>query len=259
VHELSGVLAIAHRDLVKLLRDRTRLVADLAFPIIFIGVLGTSLQAGFGAPSGFNLLTFVFTGVLAQTLWQSAAMGVISLIEDRENDFSQEIFVSPVSRYSIILGKILGESLVALPQGLAIVIFGIVIGVPMSPATLLLLVPVVLVITLFGGAFGVLVLSRLPNRRAATQIFPFIMLPQFFLAGVFNPINQLPWFLDLLSRLAPMRYAVDLLRNAYYAFHPEPKRIPLAPASVNLGIIGVLFVVFLAVGTVVFVRAERNR
>ncbi len=132
--ELSGILAIAHRDLVKLLRDRTRLVADLAFPIIFIGVLGSSLQAGFGSGGDFNLLTFVFTGVLAQTLWQSAAMGVISLIEDRENDFSQEIFVSPISRYSIVLGKILGESLVALPQGIAIVFFGFVIGVPMSLA-----------------------------------------------------------------------------------------------------------------------------
>jgi hypothetical protein len=121
MHELSGVLAIAHRDLVKLLRDRTRLIADLVFPMVFIGVLGVSLQSAFDQFAEFNFLTFVFTGVLAQTLWQSSAMGVISLIEDRENDFSQEIFVSPISRYSIVVGKVLGESLVALPQGLAIV------------------------------------------------------------------------------------------------------------------------------------------
>ncbi len=117
----------------------------------------------------------------------------------------------------------------------------------------------VLIITVFGGAFGVLVLSRLPNRRAATQIFPFIMLPQFFLAGVFNPIGHLPWFLDLVSRIAPMRYAVDLLRDAYYALEPEPVKVALQPAGTNLAIIGVLFVVFLAVGTALFVRAERNR
>ena len=112
MRELWAVLAIAHRDLVKLLRDRTRLISDLAFPMIIIGVLGVSLQAGFGDQSPFNFLTFVFTGVLAQTLWQSAALGVISLIEDRENDFSQEIFVSPISRYSIIFGKVLGLSLI---------------------------------------------------------------------------------------------------------------------------------------------------
>jgi ABC-2 type transport system permease protein len=259
MHEASAVMAIAHRDLVKLLRDRTRLVADFTFPLIIIGVLGTSLQAGFGEVSGFDILTFVFTGVLAQTLWQSAAMGVISLIEDRENDFSQEIFVSPISRYSIVLGKVLGESLVALPQGIAIVAFGLVIGVPLSIGTLIALVPVILIATVFGGAFGVLVLSRLPNRRAATQIFPFVMLPQFFLAGVFNPIGNLPWFLDLASRIAPMRYAVDLLRNVYYAINPERVQVPAAPLGNNLAIIAGLFVVFIVVGTALFVRAEQNR
>ncbi|HEX2221434.1 MAG TPA: ABC transporter permease [Candidatus Limnocylindria bacterium] len=259
MHELSAVMAIAHRDLVKLLRDRIRLVADFTFPLIFIGVLGTSLQAGFGEVAGFDILTFVFTGVLAQTLWQSAAMGVISLIEDRENDFSQEIFVSPISRYSIVLGKVLGESLVALPQGIAIVVFGLVIGIPLSLTALLALVPVVLIVTVFGGAFGVLVLSRLPNRRAATQIFPFVMLPQFFLAGVFNPIGNLPWVLDIASRLAPMRYAVDLLRDAYYGIHPERVDVPLAPLGTNLAIIGVLFAIFIVVGTALFVRAEQNR
>jgi ABC-2 type transport system permease protein len=259
VHEVSAVLAIAHRDLIKLLRDRTRLIADLTFPLIFIGVLGTSLQAGFGDVGRFNFLTFVFTGVLAQTLWQSSAMGVISLIEDRENDFSQEIFVSPISRYSIVIGKVLGESLVALPQGIAIVVFGVIIGIPLSVATMVALIPVVLVVTLFGGAFGVLVLSRLPNRRAATQIFPFIMLPQFFLAGVFNPIDKLPWVLDVASHIAPMRYAVDLMRNVYYAIHPESVEIPLASVGTNLLIIAVLFVLFISIGTAFFVRAEQNR
>ncbi len=259
MHELSAVLAIAHRDLVKLLRDRTRLVADLAFPMIIIGVLGVSLQAGFGDVANFDFLTFVFTGVLAQTLWQSSALGVISLIEDRENDFSQEIFVSPISRYSIVLGKVLGESLVALPQGVAIIAFGFLLGIPLSLAVLAALVPVLLIVTLFGGAFGVLVLSRLPNRRAATQIFPFVMLPQFFLAGVFNPISGLPPILDIASRLAPMRYAVDFLRNVYYSIHAERVEVPIASTGTNLAIIGALFVAFIAVGTTLFVRAEQNR
>lgn len=259
MHEAAAVMAIAHRDLTKLLRDRTRLIADLAFPMIIIGVLGVSLQAGFGDVAPFDFLTFVFTGVLAQTLWQSAALGVISLIEDRENDFSQEIFVSPISRYSIVLGKVLGESLVALPQGVAIVAFGFVLGIPISFAVVMAFIPAALVVTLFGGAFGVLVLSRLPNRRAATQIFPFVMLPQFFLAGIFNPISGLPPILDIASRIAPMRYAVDLMRNVYYSVHPERVDVPLATAETNLAIIGGLFVAFIVVGTALFVRAEQNR
>ena len=259
MHEVSAVLAIAHRDLVKLLRDRPRIVSDFAFPLILIGVLGTSLQAGFGTPDGFNLLTFVFTGVLAQTVWQSAALGVISLIADREQDFSQEMFVSPISRYSIILGKIIGESLVALPQALAILVFGYVVGIPLSLPVLLALVPVCFFMAIFGGAFGVLILSNLRSQQSANQIFPFVMLPQFFLAGIFNPIANLPWFLDILSRLSPLRYAIDLVRDVYYAGHPEPVQVALVDAPANLAVIGVMFAVFMVAGTALFVRSERNR
>jgi len=257
--ELSAILVIAHRDFVKLLRDRARIVADFALPLLLIALLGPALQAGFGSPGGLNLQTFVFTGVLAQTVWQSAALGVISLIADRDEDFSQEIFVSPISRYSIVVGKILGESLVALPQAVAIVAVGLVLGVPLSLATVVALVPVICVIAAFGGAFGILVLSNLGSQRTANQVFPFVMLPQFFLAGVFNPLHTLPWFLDLLSRVAPMRYAVDLLRNVYYDLEPAGLRADVSNAPANLTIIAAMFGVFLVSGTALFVRSERNR
>jgi len=175
--ELSGVLTLAHRDFIKLLRDRTRIIADFSFPLIFIGILGTTLQAGFGAASGIDLMQYVFTGVLAQTIWQSRALGVISLIADREQDFSQEILVSPISRYSIIFGKILGESLVAMPQGIAIIAFGMILGVPFTLGKLVAVIPILLLKAIYGGAFGVLVLSRLDSQRQANQIFPFVMLP----------------------------------------------------------------------------------
>ena len=254
--EASAILALAHRDFIKLLRDRQRMVADFAFPLIFIGILGTSLQAGFGGNSNINLLDYVFTGVLAQTVWQSSALGLISLLADREQDFSQEIFVSPISRYSIILGKILGESLVALPQALGIIVFGFILQIHIGPDQLARMALALIVIALFGGAFGVIVLANLSSQRAANQIFPFVLLPQFFLAGIFNPIQNLPLPLDILSHLAPMRYAVDLLRDGYYG---STSRVVLSDATTNLAIIGGLFVVFMVVGTFLFVRAERNR
>ena len=254
--ELSGVLTLAHRDLIKLLRDRTRIVADFSFPLIFIGILGTTLQAGFGQASGIDLLQYVFTGVLAQTIWQSGALGVLSLIADREQDFSQEIFVSPISRYSIIFGKILGESLVAMPQGLAIILFGFILGVRPEITKILELLPVMLMVAIYGGAFGVLILSRLDSQRQANQIFPFVMLPQFFLAGVFNPVMNLPLPLEILSRLSPMRYAVDIVRDIFYT---GDQHVALADIQTNLAIIVVEFVAFMVIGTAGFVRAERNR
>jgi ABC-2 type transport system permease protein len=259
IQAASPVLALAHRDLIKLLRDRPRLVTTLIFPFIFIGALGGSLKANFGQVAGYDFLVLTFTGVYAQTLFQSTALGIISLIEDRATDFSQEIFVSPISRYSIIFGKIVGETLVAMPQGVAVLAFGLVVGVPLSAEQIGGLLVTGLIVSLFGGAFGVIVLSNLSSQRAANQIFPFVMLPQFFLAGVFTPIQVLPWYLDILSRISPMRYAVDFVRGPYYVDLPEHDLIVLLDPLTNLAIMAVLFVAFMLVGTVLFVRAERNR
>jgi ABC-2 type transport system permease protein len=259
VTELNGLAVIAYRDLLKFERDQARVVASLVFPFIFIAALGGSLQASFGSSLGYDFVAFTLTGVFAQTLFQSAAMGIVSLIEDRQNDFSQEIFVSPISRYTIVLGKILGESLVALAQGAAILALGLALGLRFSAAELAALLPAALAICLFGGAFGVIILGNISSQRAANQIFPFVLLPQFFLAGVFNPIDRLPWFLGVLSRLSPLRYAVDLARGAYYLDRPEYPKVVLASPPVNLAIMAGLFALFLVVGTYLFVRNERNR
>jgi len=257
--QLNAILTIAYRDFTKFRRDKGRIVATFIFPFVFIGILGGSLEANLSGSVGYNFLTFVFIGVIAQTLFQSTASGVISLIEDRENDFSQEIFVSPISRYTIIIGKIAGESLVAMTQGIGIIALGFVLQIPMTILQLILFVPAFIIVCLFGGAFGVMVLSNLRSQRAANQIFPFIILPQFFISGVFSPITELPLPLFILSRLAPMTYAVDLMRNVYYAGTPEYSKVVLYPFHIDLLVISVLFVVFLTVGTFLFVRNERNR
>lgn len=257
--ELNAIITIAYRDLTKFLRDRVRFIATFIFPFLFIGVLGAGFQSNLGKDIGFNYLYFIFTGVLAQALFQSSAMGVISLIQDREEDFSQEIFVAPVSRPGIVLGKIIGESLVSLAQGTGIIVFGFILGVPLTLATLAFIIPVAVAASLLGGAFGMLVLSNIKTQRATTQIFPFVIFPQLFLAGVFNPIKELPPFLFILSRIAPMTYAVDLMRGVYYAGTDAAAAITLHHPLVNVAIIVSLFVLFLAVGTVLFVRNERNR
>lgn len=256
---MNAVLTIAQRDLNKLLRDPARMLSTFVFPFVFMAALGGTMQASLGGRIGYDFLAFVFTGVYAQTLFQSSAMGLISLIEDRQNDFSQEIFVAPISRYTIVLGKVVGETLVALPQGLAILAFAMLLGIPLGLEQAVTLLLAGLVVCLFGGAFGLLVLANLSSQRAAQQVFPFILLPQFFMAGVFNPLQALPWYLEALSRITPMRYAVDLGRNAYYANAAEYPLVVLGGVAENLAVIGAMSIAFFAVGTLLFVRAERNR
>lgn len=261
--EANAITTIAFRDILKFLRDPSRLIGTLVLPVIFIGILGGSFQANAGKQLGYDYLLFTFTGIFAQTLFQSTAFGLISLIEDRENDFSQEIFISPISRYSIVFGKILGESLVALTQAIAVIGFGLLIHVPFTPERILGLIVVGIVVCLLGGAFGLILLSGFGSQRAANQILPFLIFPQFFLGGVFSPIQKLPIYLDILSHISPLRYAVDLTRDIFYIGHPDYEKVVLHGAGTgplaNLAIIGLIFAIFLLIGTALFVRSERNR
>src|SRR5437899_1134082 len=179
--ETNAIITIAYRDMLKFARDPSRLVATLVLPILFLGLFGEGLQATLGSKLGYNYLTFVFLGVLAQTLFQSTALGIVSLIEDRENDFAQEIFISPISRYALVFGKILGESLVAFAQAVVIVAFGAIIGVPMNWVTLPGLLFVAFVTCLLGGAFGLILLATMGSQRTANQILPFLIIPQIIL------------------------------------------------------------------------------
>lgn len=257
--ELNAVLTIAQRDVLRFLRDPSRLIGTLILPVLFVGLIGAGFQGSFGGSLGYNLITVIFTGVFAQTLFQSTASGIVSLIEDRENNFSQAIFISPISRYSIVVGKIVGESLVAFLQAIAVLLFGLVIGIPFTPLNILGMLGAGLLVCFMGGSFGLLLLSIFGNQRAANQILPFLIFPQFFLAGIFNPLHNVAWYLTVLSKIIPLTYAVDLVRNAYYAGRPEYSLITVANPLVNITVMAALFLLFLFIGTVLFVNSERNR
>ena len=89
---------------------------------------------------------------------------------------------------------------------------------------------------------------------------PFLIIPQLILAGVLNPLKGLPLYLDLASRIAPLRYAVDLTRAIYYAGQPATyHKVVLVSPLMNLLIMTAMFVIFLVIGTILFVRSERNK
>src|SRR5579859_642538 len=133
MNELNAIAAIASRDVLKFLRDRGRLIGAFVFPFLIMFLMGGTLQLNLGKSAGFNFIGFTFTGFLGMTLFQSTAQGLTSLMEDRLNDFAQELFVSPVSRYSIVFGKIIGETLVAIMQVIPFVIFAVMLRVPLTP------------------------------------------------------------------------------------------------------------------------------
>ncbi|WP_376794018.1 ABC transporter permease [Thermogemmatispora sp.] len=256
----NAIVTIVAREIMRSLRDKALIIFSVIVPFLLIAGLEGPLQSNFGQAAGYSLTGFAATGMLAMTLYQYTLQGILSLVEDRENDFTQELLIAPVSRYALIFGKILGASLVALVQGLLVLLLGVFFfDFPLSPLGLLFLLPVALLICFSGGALGVLLISLFSSQRSANQVIPMLVFPQFFLAGSFAPMRNLPWYLDLLSKITPMRYAVDLLRNVVYSGQPEYGQVVLEAPWINLAIVCALTLACLIAGTLLFVRSERER
>jgi ABC-2 type transport system permease protein len=259
MNELNAVVAIAARDVTKLIRDRPRLAVNLMFPVLLIGGLGSVLQASVGVVTGVNAVAIAFSGVLAATIFQSAAAGMISIVEDRETDFARELFVAPVRRATLLAGKISGEAAVAMVQAAFVVLFAVIFGVRISGGQLLRLVPVAIVVSLLGAAFGLATVAALPNQRSAMQVFQFLIIPQYVLAGVLVPLHALPAYLNVIAGAMPLRYAVNLARAAYFAGDPAAHTVtPTDPLSDALVVLALL-VALLVAGAMVFDYRERTR
>jgi ABC-2 type transport system permease protein len=258
-YQLGGLAAIAWRDVLKLLRDRPRLAVNLAFPLFLVAGLGTLLQPTVGRVTGLNALALAFTGVLAATLFQSAAAGMISIVEDRETDFARVLFVTPVARATLLAGKICGECLVALVQAGCVLAFAAAIGVSVPAGKLLFLAPACLGACLAGAAFGLVTIAVLPTQRSAMDVFQFLIIPQYVLAGVLVPLHGAAPWLRVVSLAMPLRYAVDLTRAAYYTGTAGYREAVIGSPVLDTAITGGLAVIFLTAGGLLFSYRERTR
>ena len=258
-HALSAILMIAERDVTKMRRDRLRLAVNLMFPIVLMVGLGNLLAPTVGRVSGLDTVTLAFTGVLAATMFQSAAAGMISLVEDREQDFARELFVAPVSRLVLMSGKVVGETLVALSEGVCIVVAGLLFGVAIGVNQAVVLVAPCIACALAGASFGLVTVAALPSQRSAMQVFQFLIVPQYLLSGVVVPLHGVSGWLNVLGWGMPMRYGVELTRAAFYAGQPAYHQVVSLSPGGDLAIMASLSAVFVLGGGLLWARMERDR
>jgi ABC-2 type transport system permease protein len=259
MHELNAIFTIAYRDFLGMMRDRTRLLFSIVFSVIFVGIIGGMLGQNLGKGLPFNYTQFVFFGVLTMTLFQGALGGIISLVRDRENNFSQEILIAPISRYSIILGKVIGSSITSIIGTIGIIAYGLVTNVGLSLSDLAALVSVAIVATMMGSAFGLLLIGVVKNQQTFQMLFPLVIFPQTFVAGILTPINSSSWWLSAIVHIAPLTYVVDFMRNMLAPTHPEYRSLILYNGWVDLAVMVAMTTVLVVVGTWAFVRSERSK
>ena len=183
----------------------------------------------------------------------------ICMVDDHDINFNQEMLVSPVSRYSLVVGKILGATFAAIVSMAGTLIVGLCMGITLPFDKLLLILALSPLMCLSGGALAMLVIGLVKSKKAANLAVNLIVMPQMFLSGAIIPISNSSGVLMILSRCMPMTYCLDLARAVVYAGSPEYSSVVMFNPAINFAAITALTVVCLVIGTYFFARSEKNR
>jgi ABC-2 type transport system permease protein len=240
------------RELKRLFRAKSRLIGTLLMPLFFLGFLGMGFKRSSipGVPAGMGYSIFLTPGILGMSILFSSTFAGLSVIWDREFGFLKEIMVAPVSRVSIVLGRIAGGITTSLFQALAILLVAIVMGFRLPHW--LMLFPGLLFMVLISMTFiglGLTFASRMRDMQGFNMVMNFVIFPLFFLSGALFPLGSFPGWVRGFSRLDPLTYGVDGLRAALLG----KSELPLL---LDLGILSACALLSVAVGAWFFEKSE---
>ena len=219
--DLRAVRVVWRRELIRFSRNRLRIITSLVQPVLFLFVLGTGLSSlvskGVPTTGGIDFRTFMFPGVVAMTVLFTSIFSAVSIMWDREFGFLREMLVAPVRRGAIVVGKCAGGTTTAAIQGAVMLLLAGLVGVPYSPTLFATLLGEMILVAVALTAFGVLVASRMSQIESFQAVIQFLVMPMFFLSGAIFPPTGLPQWLEVLTKLDPLTYAVDPMRRAVFA------------------------------------------
>jgi ABC-2 type transport system permease protein len=216
---LIGTYVIWLRDLKRFWRDKPRRLGLFVQPLIYLFLLGTGLQSAFRVfgSSTTNYIAFIYPGILGMTLLFTSVFSAISIVWDRQFGFLKEVLVAPTPRASVALGKVCGGGSTAFLQGVVLLVFAFlpnVLGFSLSTlGKVIELLPIIMLVSLSMTSLGVVVAARLHSFEGFPIIMNFILLPMFFLSGAMFPLQGLPGWMEFLTKINPLTYAVDALRG----------------------------------------------
>jgi ABC-2 type transport system permease protein len=165
-------------------------------------------------PGNPNYFEFVAPGITAMVVMMSLMTGLPHAISyERDVGTLDGMLVAPTSRLSIILGKVMAQTVRGVVQ--AAIIFAIAVGLfGVVIYGNLLLVAALILLTVFSFVgLGILITSFADREETATMVMMTLMFPMMFLSGVFFPIQQMPWYMQDVALILPLTYATTALRK----------------------------------------------
>ncbi|MFQ5412361.1 MAG: ABC transporter permease [Phycisphaerae bacterium] len=207
------------REIVRFLRQRSRVIGAFGTPLVFWLLIGGGLGRSFvigSAKDSPSYLEYSYPGAIAAILLFTAIFSMISIIDDRREGFLQSVLVAPVPRSSIVFGKVLGATTLAVAQAAIFLLLAPLAGISLTfPAILASLGTMILVAVAVTG-LGFWMAWIMDSVQGFHAIMNLVLMPMLALSGAFFPPGGSATVLRWVMVFNPMTYAVDLMRSALY-------------------------------------------
>ncbi len=208
------------REVIRFVRQRSRLFGSLAQPLVFWMLLGGGMNASFrpaAGAGGTNYVEYFYPGVMVMVLLFTAIFATISVVEDRREGFLQGVLVAPVSRAQIVFGQALGGTTLALVQGTIFLALAPLAGISLGVASVLGSVGVMFLLAFALTSLGLAIAWKMESTQGFHAIMNLLLMPIWFLSGAVFPVSGVPRALGWVMRLNPLTYGMAALRRALYS------------------------------------------
>ena len=252
--ELGKLYAIWLREFKVFLREKSRLIASIFTPLMWLFIIGSGLGSAVSNPSALSTAgevgseidyqQFIFPGVICMSVIFSSVFFGSYIIWDRKFDFLKSVMVAPVSRTTIFIGKTFGGMTTSIIQAAILLVFGLAIDIHYTPFSIVTIAVIILLLSFALTSLGLTLGSYVESLEGFQLIVSFVVFPLFFLSGALFPLNNLPGWLSILTMVDPATYAVDALRGITLGITGKNPFVVdigiLLVCVIALGIIGML-------------------
>ena len=228
--------ALWKREVVRFLRQRSRVIGALGTPVIFWVFLQLGLGRSFSVPGLSNEVSFgeyFYAGTVAAILLFTAIFSTISVIEDRTEGFLQSVLVAPIGRSAIVMGKVMGCTTLATGQAMLFLLLSPFAGVTWTLSGMAWSVALLVLGGMGLSALGLLIAWRMNSTQGYHSVMNLFLLPMWMLSGAIFPISAARSWLGWVMTLNPMTYVVGGLRRAMY---PEHAAVDLPSLELSLAV-----------------------
>ncbi len=210
---ILAIYSLWLRDVLRFLRQPSRIVGALLTPVIFWFVIGSGLGSSFQTATGeAGFLPYYFPGSLALIVLFTAIFSTISIIEDRQEGFLQGVLASPAPRAAIVLGKALGSTTLAVLNGLVFLLLLPFSGLTPSTGGVAGAIICVALLGLALSGLGIMIAWPLRSTQGFHAIMNVALVPMWLLSGALFPASGASGWVQALMRVNPLTPAVDVLR-----------------------------------------------